>query len=393
MPAAKEFEAARRKRSRRAAFRRLRSLVIFCALVAVILAFARYLSEKPILNIIKTNLAISREKGSFPVRIPGEKMFGLTKCGNGNIAVFSDKGLFAYDGKGRKTLEVLGGTSDMISFAYDDDIIYYGSGGKKVYIQNVYGASDEIDLEGKKIVSVCVSGDGKIAVLSQKSNYISQLDVYDKSLKPFFSVQVDANDFAVSAAFTADSRGILIVSCKAEGGQLCARMTEYAFDGGRVVFESKIKDLLPFSAEYHNMDIILVGDKKTLTLNRKGEIIGEYAYQGKELVDFDNKSQDGAVLALGSYGAHNSSTVLGLDHKCGVQMAATLDAKVTALKVSQGKKYLLLKDSLVWYNKEGAPEGNAEINSDCFDFLVEGNNAYILTANQLQKIELKKAKK
>ena len=383
-----DFEKARKKRARKRTIKRLSIMAAICGLILVLFALKNLLSDVPVWGIIKSNFTIKNGNNNFPITLADTEFYGLGKIKN-NLIVKSDTDMIVYDESGNPLLTVAHGQNDPIYEIVDGDILYFSQNTKFVTVQKLYGSERKVDVDFM-VADAALAKDGKVAIAGFTNTNSSVVEVYKPGEEKWVFRWHDVNFFITDVIFTPDLKGVILTMVDTRNGELYTKIQRYNLNEKDPVFEMEFDNTLVFSLEYHgNNSIIAVGDNRCISFDTKGEILGEYSYTNKPLVDFDNTEQNGAVLLLANYGANEDTSLVTLDSNCVPLMAVDTTEKVVSLKVSKNNEYLLTDSGLKWYNNKGNLIGEMNIPQNTTYLEIIDGYAYFLYANKLYKLPIK----
>lgn len=329
-----DLELARRRLRRR---RLVRGLIALTLLLAVIVAVCTVLvTQQGTLREQLDELLSNFDKGpGYPVEYPGGTNPALYPMG-GNLALVTDTNLFVYNR--------LGGQLSSAQHRYHDPIVKTTASYALLYDVNdtgltVFNKSRQVfDTQlAYPLYAADIRSDRTIAVATRAEHYTSEVRVFQNfDTEALRFDWLSAEKMVSALALSLDGDGLAVGAVGASGGIL--QSTLHLFSIGeqqeRAVLE--LPDEFIYHLDYkEDGSLQVITDRRTLTVDQKGNIVGEYSYGGRVLSQFTGESPGGAVLLLGNFAQERHTALVSLDTRSAQRGEARIDYEVSRLAAYQ----------------------------------------------------------
>ena len=279
-----------------------------------------------------------KEVESDPFTYESGSMQSFAAFGN-NLAVASSTGYQMLDAKGRTvSREVLSMDAPAVSVS-ENWCVIYDADGQELRVLDVNGATKSLKTTDR-ILSARINANGYLAVVTEETGYKAAVTVYDNELRRIF-VWHSGAAYVIAAEIDPNNEMLATLSVDAEGGKL----TVFALD--------KEQPLGSFTSEgelfwdLHWMDkayVCLLSEERLVFTNEKAEVLAEYGYQGRYLLDYD--LENCAALLLGDHRSGGNSLLVTVATDGRERGSVELQQEVYSLDLRGGKVLALYADKL-----------------------------------------------
>lgn len=325
--------------------------------------------------------------GKFPLTLPSGDFRSAVSIGS-NIGVLSDTDLFLYSKSGTLLAQRPHGMSNPHLVSGGGKAVLFDRGGRQFKVETRFSESFTGSTD-YPIVAACVAKNGEFAVVSESGSYLSELNIYDTRYHRVFKWD-SSQGRILTAALSPDGSHVAAVTVGAKDGSLVSSIS--IFDTGKQtpIAVKNCDGVLLLSIQYASAGhIIAVGQTKTVFLSADGKKATEYSYGDKTLRCYDN-SGGAAVLALGTYGVGNKSTLVSFtaDGKTAGQTDISGDA--SAVYAADGH-LLVLRSADIWLGTTRCkPAGTLPVAGDKIEALPVKDSAYVFGLQAIDRFDMTK---
>lgn len=379
-----DLVAYRKKRKKKS---RIIKLCVLCAvgIAAVIIALNFSAIIEPLRGIAsKIETKTSNEIG-FPIKLPGSATYSFEEFGD-NFMLLTDTYLYAFSQNGGQLYALRHGFTNPVAKSNSKRILIYDKGystfslfskTSKIYDQTV----DERILYGT------VSKDDMTAIVTDSARYTNVIYVYDGSGNwKYMRRFIDENVMQVT--FSNDGRYIYVATIGADNGEIYTSIYKYdiSSEENELWKQTITGSSIPCIADTIGGNVAVVFDDKCVCLSEEtGEIAANYGFSGTML---DADISDSQIALLYTEKSTNK-TVMTLISSDGTLIAEkAVRTGVDLLKLEQDKTYIIDNREIKGYNASGEEITANELSDEYSDFIVIGNNAYLLGYDTVDNISL-----
>ena len=325
--------------------------------------------------------------GKFPLTLPSGDFKSAVSIGS-NIGVLSDTDLFLYSKSGTLLAQRPHGMSDPHLVSGGGRAVLFDRGGKQFKVETRFSESFSGSTD-YPIVTACVAKNGEFAVVSESGSYLSELNIYDTRYHSVFK-WYSSQGRILAAALSPDGSHVAAVTVGAKNGAITSSIN--IFDTGKQtpVAVKNYDGVLLLSIQYASAGhIIAVGDTETVFLSSDGKKAADYPYGDKTLRCYVN-SAGSAVLALGTYGVGNKSTLVSFTADGKTAGQADISGDASAVYDADGH-ILVLRSADIWLGSSRCkPAGTLPVSGDKLEALPAGDSAYVFGLQAIYRFALTK---
>lgn len=319
----------------------------------------------------------------FPIRVSGSSVMQMGMIGN-NIAVVEDAHFQLYDSGGDQRYSVELNYSSPVFVTSNNRVLIYDRGGNQLKICNRSGELSSKEVEGQ--ILTCGFGGGRAAVATLADNTTSALTVYDVNLLDEIFVW-QTSSYIARTAVSPNGKYVAVAVVNNDKGDLYSEVLVFDTKSTEPLFTNRYSGETVLSLKFvNNSDITIVTDESISGI------------EGRNQLAYQNSFEHGALSGIASSDNGNTALILsrvsdGRDYICLYNANGELiremqiDSAAIGLSVSNSSIFVLYTDKLARYPVSGqdtTPE-NLDTQSDSIKVLADGNNAYVLTTDEIQK--------
>ncbi len=343
-----EIARARRAKYRKARWKRIMSVLAVIAIIFVcILSVSFYSSvfSYDVRDFLKSTFAI----GSFPVEIEDgavqEKGVGARTLYMLNGAVLKN-----ISGTGAELLEYHHSISNPGLAVSGNRAVVYSRGGKsyKVFNRTMMLFSGSTS---NPIISVAVTPSGKTAFLTSGEVYTGELTVFDRKGDKIFT-WYGSEGFPTGVYASSYRNSAVILGVKSINGALFTTVCCIDLDAKteRAVFEL---EGMPLKALLDNDSVIVFLDSKCVRCDFKGQVLAEYSYNGRSVLDIRSDSGKNIAIAFGDNKRSEINSIVILTRK--LSEVCDIDHRdfIEDMWVSNDRVFVLSRGKIDAYSHAG----------------------------------------
>lgn len=383
-----EFEAARRKRRAKFTFQRLKKLFGAGLIFVFIIGAVWLCAENDVFGIIGDKIAAaSSGKETMPLEISGSSVKSIFEC-NGNIGVVTDGTLSLYATNGKTLFSFAHDMASPVAIAQGRRILLFDQGGTKLIIRTRDKVLFEKTFE-YTIVNAELSKEGWLTVITTAQRYTSQLHVWDSTYEQELLTWSASEEYAVLAAADSATKTVAAVSITAsDTGEIVTNLRIFTTESNVELGSAKFEDSAALSVAYDAKgNIKLICGNLAASVDREGNILGQYEFSGK-LIDCVNVSgKSGAVLIFDRFTEARVTDMVFLDGDFAEKARAAVSGKFVSAFGNGEKTAVYCSGTLFVFSAEGKKLAEKDSEQDASLVVLAGDSAFAVTRNELCKID------
>lgn len=327
------------------------------------------------------------QKGNFPIELDDNSNVKITGFDN-RLMTIDKNHIIMYDESGNEENNISHTYADPIAKTSGKRILLYDNGGNSFEVltrkNQVYTKTTD-----NPILVASMASNSNVAVVTTSEKYVSCVTIYDSNGTEIYTWE--SNQRVMDVTFNDKGTGCYISAFVSEKGSLKSVVHYVKFDSTKEVMKSKKLDTLVLKAMPTNNNCIwVVGDDKFYKLDKNGNIIFEYDYDG-ELIDYDFSSTTAAVTYKGVVNKTGKLAAFNSDSdKNGPDSVTTIENQIPKkLKIFSNKIMLLSEKDISTYDTSGNKLATANVSIDYQNFTFFNENIYFLGCRDINKISFK----
>lgn len=330
--------------------------------------------------------------GGYPVDLIGSEVkSGNFAVNQGRPAYASDTSFVTLNTTGREVANVQLRYSKPIMKASENRFLTYGLGDKNYQIQNfeknLYSGEAE-----NKIYTGDIASNGIYCLVTESSGYLTELFAFDSNNNRIFKYSF-SEYYIISVALNPDGSGCIACGITSDNGAVKTGVYVLDFEQSEPISKYEISNDTVLDCKYLSSKravligetasyIVKIGEDDYTTISYEDEPIANYCFNN------DTKS---FALALSKSGDGRSCTLISYNDNGDV--ISTIDTDSGAESMSMYKGVIAVLDGNMIYAFDS---GGRQIHSSFAGtgakalILNSDSEAYVLSVNQLRRIDLNK---
>lgn len=378
-----EFETIKLKRKQRQVSKKIFLLSTLILIFMLCWHFRNNIAY--VSNMVSINYNSFKNNTRYPKNILGERPVELQKFNN-NVMLICENSMNIYGGYQAAQIFSVNRNFSNGGICHNNKKIAmfdYATGNLNLYdkFKNVYNE------QGKcKIYNVKIANNNSVAILSDSLHYASCVRVLDPNNKQIFNWNC-TDSYVVNAAFSPDSKKIAVVSLKSSEGNIQSTISIFDLKSGKLNNRINISDLI-FDIIYSTSEkIVAITRNSVYFFNQDLQRFTTYDFKNEELLKF-NYSNNIIALCFKKYSNGASSKIVTLNFAGNVLGESELKGVVKSLKVEGNSVGALAEDRIFVFNRDMRIKKSYKCNVPIYDFLQIGNNMFLVSANELNKVKM-----
>lgn len=296
--------------------------------------------------------------------------------------VVTDTSFYIVNGSGYYVQEGIHNINQPIAKTNGKQFLIYGKSEKSVVTGGMY--KNRTFRYEQNILYGAVAQNGYYALVFESERYFNEVAVYNNKGKEIYR-WLAANEYIANINFTANGKGLIINCVKSDKGDLDTMIYTINFNSEKAVSQTHLEDFLAVDYFEKSGNIIVIGDTKTVRLNKKGEIMGTYEYGGQKLIACDtSSSQITLVLATAVNSYYHDIKIL--DTSLVEQSSFGYQNNVKHI-AKKGNKIFLLNDRLLTQvNLKGEVKKETNLQNNGTGLISRGGSTIVMSKAVLEKI-------
>jgi hypothetical protein len=365
-----DIKKLRREKLKRKKRKRLFMLSALILLIAAVISWGR---PAAIGTLSFGKDLISRfGSNQYPVTLSSGNFIEAAVMGS-SLGVLTDSSFYILSPTGKTVEQVAHGVSSPRVAASRSTAVIYSSGGNGYKVVTRLGERHS-GTAASPITGVAVC-DSAYAVMTESTNYLSELTVYDNSDSVIFKLS-SATGRILTASLSTDGKRIAVVETGAKDGKFNSKVSIYRTNQQKPVAVSDFPGTLIYSVSFKSSGTIAaVGDVQTVYLSAGGGKISTFSYQDRTLKCYSNNAS-ATVLVFSKYGVGSDSNVVSLG-KTGEKLTS-LDVSYNISSVHADSYNIVgLAQKNIWHSSiRGSGAGVLPYSGGVMSLISIGNDAY-----------------
>ncbi len=327
----------------------------------------------------------------YPVDIIGSEVkTGNFNVNQGRVAYASDTSFVTLNSSGSEIANVQLRYSKPVLKACEDKFITYGIGEQSYQIEsfekNTYtGEADE------EIYSADIASNGNYCFITAGNGYLTELYAFDQNNNRIFKYSF-SEYYMISVAINSDGSGCTVCGVTSNDGAIQTGVYVLDFSKSEPVSKYEISGDSIIDLKYISSNrIALVGENASYIIKKGDESYTTINYDDKTITNYCfNTSTNTFALALSKSGDGRSCQLITYNDRG--EAIITVDTNYGAESISIYKGVVSVLDGNIIYTYDSS--GTLLYTTDAGTgaksiILTNESNAYVLTQNQIKKLDLK----
>lgn len=382
-----EFEIARKKRQNKIAAQRLRNLLIFGIITAVLITAVYFIISEDIIGIIGDRIASSSSaEGKMPVELGGNNVRNLFNC-NENIGIVSDASVYLYSQEGKRLLSFSHSMLNPISKSTGRKFLLFDQGGFSVLLRT----RDKIIFDKTfdyTIINSGLSSGGWLYVITNAQRYASQVHVWDDKYEKEIFTWSASDDYVVDACVHEENELVATVSLSGDSyGDIVSTVKVFSIESGKMLASKSFTNSSALNIEFDSQgNIKLVCDNMSVLLNKKCEKISSFDYDDKIIGFVNNPEDDYISIAFDRFTKSRTTRVLFLGNGLKMLKDTAVTGNYSLITGNTGNVILYAGGKIYRYGSGGNLIHKYESESEAEKMIAIGDNTFVSTKEMLYPI-------
>lgn len=260
-----------------------------------------------------------------------------------------------------------------------DRAVAYDVGGTEVYVLSDKGLVYKLDCGGE-VLSASLNEKGWLTVVCSESGCKAAVRVYNAEGEAVFAFR-SADRFVMTAALSADSRTLAVVTMGQESGVFASYVVFYRINSEEEAGRCTLRGSVIYDLEASGSGFCAITEEQLCFLDVNGGMTAAYDYGG-EYLRLVSVSDDGYVaLLLGHYRTGTQCRVVTVSSSGEELAALELDDDVSSLSAAGRYVAVLCSDRMTIYDRELAPCATLQEVSQAREVLMRSDGSAVLTGS------------
>lgn len=244
--------------------------------------------------------------------------------------------------------------------------------------------------QGTSITDCDINDTGTYCVLSDKTGYLSNLSVYDKTNTFIYSYSF-SDYYAVCSALSPDGKKVAVGAINSTDGRLISKVYLLDVTKSDPIKTYTYEDQIVFDIKLITEDrFAVVTDMLTTVINIDGSGEVPYSYSSQFLTAYDIRYNGGIVLSLSKSDDGRNCNIVTIDTEGHEIKNFSTDLRVMSLGAVSDRAAVLSYGKLSLYTVYGDLLGEWDVGTDAKSVLLpQSKIAYILGVSGITKMDLK----
>lgn len=244
--------------------------------------------------------------------------------------------------------------------------------------------------QGTAVTDCDINDSGTYCVISDKTGYLSELSVYNKSNEFVYSYYF--NDYyAVSVSLSSDSSKAVVGAVNSVDGRIVSKVYLLDFQSTAPVNVFTYTDQIVYEVKFVEEErFAVITDSLVSVVDSSNERESAYSFNKRVLTAYNVSYKENIALSLSRSDDGRECSIVSLDTKGGEIGSFATDLRIVSLDVKNEKIAALASNKLYLYNSYGDSFGDWEVGSDAKSVLLpQEKTAYLLGVSEIRKVSLK----
>lgn len=344
-----EFEILKKQKAKQRLRKKLVCLCFLFLIVYFIYWFynTNYTSE--LINNVDEMFKSLKKGTGYPVDLSAVEIKDKSKMGN-DILILDEDVIYVLNKYGAKTLLKKHGLSNPRVVSNNKKSVVYEHLGNQfqVYLKTKKLFEKKLD---NIIYNMSISNDGKLVVVKDSNQFISSLEVYNKSFTPIFQWN-SADKYITHVSFENNNQDFAVASLEVDGAEYVTTITFLNINKKQIISEIALNDETVLSIKYKNNDLYIIGTKNAYIINSQYKIKYKYEYDNRVLKAYNNDFLKNIVLIFDNYNKLDDNDIIFLNENLEKIGNQTIRGRIKDVSGDKKRFYILTDQNILEYNIE-----------------------------------------
>lgn len=376
------LEKERRKKSRRVTLKRLTTVVLVAAAIAVVYSMRFEIVSQGFGVWVNDTLANALDNKGYPVVLDAVPV-QLVGVGE-RVAVLSSGGISLFNSSGNRVAAERVAARTPVAVASGQRLLLYAQGEKELSVRS--GSMELFKTTAEQpIYTADLASNGMITYATASTGYRSRLLVLDTRYQPVFE-WASADGIVTALSLSPDGKRLACVVVGLKDGSISSKVIGFDVLKGQQVFEYALENELLLSVKIQGNMVAAVSDASAVLLSESGALKSQFDFEDNKLAAFEYRKKGGLCVVLGDYTISHSQNVVLLDAAFKVAATAEVDKKVRAVNEFKDGSMIVFSPDWAIHFDENLTVGRMMETADSSDAVAIGNYVYYTTLKRLDRV-------
>jgi len=373
----REIKSAMQKKKRARTVRRIAILIILLTLAIMVIIGGDKLSPEAISNWLSQNINQNSAGEGFPVSLPSGEVSALCPL-QSNLVVVNQTNIYIYSPRGKQLRSIAHSRKNVQTKTEGENALIYSVGGEEISVETASKTLASIKT-GKSIITADISKNGRFVAATESDVYTSEMTVYDKNGNAVFK-WTPSGSVISAVAISDDGHYVAAATLKTQGGKLVSGVHLFQTSKEDALFSYYTENEMVLSLYASKNGATALCTEKLIYLNEDGELIEEYSYNEKVLIDYEECSE-GLALAFRDVNDPSRSVIEIVSEKGTLKAEAKIGFAIKAISASGEDIYAASDEKLIKYKASTAiKSGETDLINDMEKLSSTSAGAYVIDA-------------
>lgn len=373
----REIKSAMQKKKRAKTVRRIAILIILLTLAVMVIIGGDKLSPEAISDWLSQSVNQNGGAEGFPVSLPSGEFSALCPL-QSNLVAVNQTNIYIYSGRGKQLRSIAHSRKNVQTKTAGENALIYSVGGEELSVETASKTIASLKT-GKSIITADISKSGRFAVATESDVYTSEMTVYDKNGNGVFK-WTPSGSVISAVSISDDGHFVAAATLKTQGGKLVSGVHLFQTSKEDALFSYYTENEMVLSLFANRSGAIALCTEKVIYLDDNGELIEEYSYNEKALIDYKECSE-GLALAFRDVNDPGRSVIEIVSEKGSLKAEAKIGFAVKAISASGDDIYAASDEKLIKYKASTAiKSAQAEFDEDMLKLSSTSAGAYAIDA-------------
>ncbi len=374
----REIKSAMQKKKRARTVRRIAILIILLTLAIMVIIGGDKLSPEAISQWLSQNINQNSAGEGFPVSLPSGEVSALCPL-QSNLVVTNQTNIYIYSPRGKQLRSILHSRKNVQTKTAGENALIYSVGGEEISVET-YSKTIASLKTGKSIITADISKSGRFAVATESDVYTSEMTVYDKNGNAVFK-WTPSGSVISAVSISDDGHYVAAATLKTQGGKLVSGVHLFQTSKEDALFSYYTENEMVLSLYANKNGATALCTEKLIYLDDNGELIEEYSYNEKALIDY-KECDEGLALAFKDVNDPSRSVIEIVSEKGTLKAEAKIGFAVKSISASGEDIYAAGDEKLLKYKASTAiKSGETELADDMVKLSSTSAGAYVIDAS------------
>lgn len=285
------------------------------------------------------------------------------------LAVLSPEGIIYVNPVGKEELSVKTAFSNPALQVNDKRLLAFDIGGKSLLMTSDYSVILNKTTDAA-IINAQMNEKNWVALITNDEGYKSGLTVYNDRQHEVFRWQTSEN-YLIDADVAPGCKYLAVCASRYSEGEIVSSLVGFNLDSVEAMWQLDLGSVLAVSVNCLTDDrICVLTDSGLLFINRQGEIIERFNFDGMTLKFFSDEGDGFLTLMFTRNRVGSMNLIMSMDYSGAIIAEHETDEAISQLKANKESVVTLSSDGITVYTRELKQRGIYPDASACRDIAV-----------------------